>query len=123
MWEIPGSTTEGDPGPTDTVYLGTFPRAVLDKVGLYDESLIRNQDYELNWRLQEAGEEVWFEPRLRVRYTPRPDLLALWRQYYDYGRWKNRVIRRHPASLRPRQLAPPALVVGLSVSTLAAVGG
>ncbi len=68
----------GDPGPTDTVYLGTFPRAVLDKVGLYDESLIRNQDYELNWRLHEAGEEVWFEPRLRVRYTPRADLLALW---------------------------------------------
>ena len=55
--------------------------------------------------------------------TPRPDLLALWRQYYDYGRWKNRVIRRHPASLRPRQLAPPALVVGLSVSTLAALAG
>ncbi len=113
----------GEPGPTDTVYLGTFPRAVLEKVGLYDESLIRNQDYELNWRLHEAGEEVWFEPRLRVRYTPRADLVALWRQYYDYGRWKNRVIRRHPASLRPRQLAPPALVVGLSLSALAALAG
>ena len=66
---------------------------------------------------------MWFEPRLRVRYAPRPDLLALWRQYYDYGRWKNRVIRRHPASLRPRQLAPPALMVGLSLSALAALAG
>ena len=113
----------GDPGPTDTVYLGTFPRAVLDKIGLYDESLIRNQDYELNWRLHEAGEEVWFEPRLRVQYTPRADLLALWQQYFDYGRWKNRVIRRHPASLRPRQLAPPALVVGLSAVCTGCVGG
>ena len=49
---------------------GHLPGAVLEKVGLYDESLIRNQDYELNWRLQEAGEEVWFEPRLRVRLHP-----------------------------------------------------
>jgi glycosyltransferase involved in cell wall biosynthesis len=103
----------GDAGPTDTVYLGAFDRSALQAVGGFDETLTRNQDYELNVRLREAGGTVWFDPEIEVVYTPRSGLLALWRQYYDYGRWKRRVVRMHPDSLRWRQAGPPILVIGL----------
>lgn len=106
----------GSEGPVDTVYLGAFRRDALEAVGGYDESLIRNQDYELNWRLREAGGTVWFDPDLRVLYRPRQSVGGLARQYLDYGRWKREVLRRHPRSVRPRQLAAPALVVGLAGS-------
>ena len=101
----------GDPGPTDTVYLGVFRRSALARVGGFDETLVRNQDYELNWRIRDTGGVVWFDPRLRVRYRPRSSLRALGRQYFEYGHWKREVLRRHPRSTRVRQLVAPAAVV------------
>ncbi len=114
----------GAPGPVDTVYLGVFRRDALERAGGFDETLVRNQDYELNWRLRDAGGVVWFDPELRVRYRPRARLSALTRQYFEYGQWKREMLRRHPRSLRWRQLAPPAallangagLVLGATVS-------
>jgi len=112
--------TGGDPGPVDTVYLGVFRRDALDRVGGFDETMLRNQDYDLNWRLREAGGVVYFHPDLRVAYHPRSSLRALARQYFQYGTWKRVMLRRHPASLRWRQLVPPALLVGLLGSLVAA---
>ncbi|MBT6099704.1 MAG: glycosyltransferase family 2 protein [Marinovum sp.] len=109
----------GTEGPTDTVYLGTFTRAALDSVGGYDESLIRNQDYELNWRLRQAGYLVWFDPKLKVDYWPRDTLKKLASQYFQYGAWKRRVIFRNPKSLRLRQLVAPTFVLGLLGSLVA----
>ena len=108
----------GEPGPTDTVYLGAFDRRALLAVGGYDDSLIRNQDYELNWRLREAGHVVWIDPILVVNYRPRGSYRALASQYFQYGAWKRFVLVRNPRSLRARQLAAPGLIVGLVVSAL-----
>lgn len=111
----------GDPGSVDTVYLGVFRRQALLDVGGYDEALVRNQDYELNIRLRAAGWTVWFDPDLEVHYHPRRTLRALADQYHQYGRWKRVVVRRHPGSLRPRQVVPPVAVVanlaGLALAT------
>lgn len=106
----------GTPGPTDTVYLGAFDRAILDEVGGFHEGLVRNQDYELNYRLRKAGHVVWFDPALEVTYRPRSSPAALWRQYFDYGRWKRAMLAANPGALRWRQLAPIALVLGLAAS-------
>ena len=108
----------GTPGPVDTVYLGVYRRAVLEEVGGFDESLVRNQDYELNVRIRNAGYTVWFDPRRVVDYQPRSSLSALWRQYNDYGRGKRCVVAKHPSSLKPRQAAPPVLVLGLAASVV-----
>ena len=113
----------GPAGPVDTVPLGVFRREALEAVGGFDEGLARNEDYELNWRLREAGGTVWFEPGLRVVYRPRGDAGTLARQYFDYGRWKPVVLRRHPRSLRARHLAAPALVLGLGASAVCAAAG
>lgn len=105
----------GAEGPTDTVYLGVFGRAAVEAAGLFDERLERNQDYELNIRLRQAGGVVWFDPALEVAYRPRGTLPALARQYFDYGRWKRSVVRLHPGFVRVRQLVPPATTVAVSV--------
>lgn len=113
----------GAPGPSDTVYLGNFRRDAIETVGLFDEELVRNQDYELNYRLRRAGETVWFDPELVVDYYPRTSIRALWRQYFDYGAGKRRMLRMHPGSLRLRQLAAPTLVIGLVGSLVAGLAG
>lgn len=113
--------TGSEPGEVDTVYLGTFDRAVLEAVGGYDPRMTRNQDAELNLRLRAAGHRVWFDPGLEVAYRPRGSVAALWRQYVQYGRWRRVTARLHPGSLRPRQLAAPALVIGGAVAIVASL--
>ncbi len=108
--------TGGSQGPVDTVYLGVFRREALERAGGFDACLIRNQDYELNIRLRAAGGTVWFDPSLWAVYRPRGSLLALGRQYFEYGWWKREVLRIHPASLKARQAVPPLV-------TVAVVGG
>ena len=103
-------------GPADTVYLGVFDREALESVGGFDETLGRNQDYELNWRLREQGHSVWLDPSLVVDYVPRSDYSGLARQYFAYGAWKRTMLVRNPRSLRIRQLAAPALAAGLAFS-------
>ena len=111
--------TGGPAGPVDTVYLGVFRREVLAAAGGFDGRLDRNEDYELNWRLRRSGGTVWFDPALGSVYRPRATPRALARQYFDYGRGKRRTLCLHPGSWRPRQLAPPLLVLGLCASALA----
>ena len=114
----------GREGPTDTVYLGVFRRDALAAVGGFDETLLRNQDYELNWRLRESGETVWFDPELVVDYQPRRSWAGLARQYFDYGMWKRVVLQKHPGSWRLRQLAAPILLLLIIASGFAAaIGG
>jgi glycosyltransferase involved in cell wall biosynthesis len=89
-------------GIVDTVYLGCWPRDVFDRIGMFDEELVRNQDDEFNLRLARAGGKIWQSPRISSRYIARNSLLALFRQYQQYGYWKVRVIQKHrrPASVR-----------------------
>lgn len=97
----------------DTVYLVAYRREIVERIGLYDESMDVNEDYELNYRLRQAGGRILLSPRIRSTYRPRPSLGALARQYFRYGRWKARVLRKHPRSLVWRQVAAPLLVASL----------
>lgn len=114
--------TGGDAGPADTVYLGVFRRQAVQRVGGFDESFLRAQDWEMNHRIRETGGLVWFEPRMRVTYRPRGSMAALARQYFNYGRWRRVVMRHHPGTTTLRYLAPPAATVsvlaGLLVGTI-----
>ena len=105
--------TGGEAAPAETVYLGVFRREALEQQGGYNEEFIRAQDWELNFRIREAGGLIWFSPELRVSYRPRPSMLALARQYKDYGRWRHVVARYHSGSINLRYLAPPAAVCAI----------
>ena len=110
--------TGGEAGAADTVYLGVFRREWLTRLGGYDPRFVRAQDWELNHRIREAGGLVWFSPRLRVAYRPRPTLAALARQYRDYGRWRRVVARTHAGTINARYLAPPLALAGVVVGLL-----
>ncbi len=110
--------TGGVAGEVDTVYLGAFRREALLSIGGFDERFTRAQDWELNFRLRENGGTVYFDPRLQVIYRPRPNLRKLAKQYFEYGRWRRVVSRRHAGTINYRYLAPPVALAGFVSSIL-----
>lgn len=106
-------------GAVDTVYLGAWRREDLLRLGGFDESLVRNQDDELNLRIVRSGGCVWQSAAIRSWYTPRASFLALWRQFYQYGYWKVPLIRKHRLPASPRHLVPFAFVALLDLLLLA----
>ena len=97
----------------DTVPFGSFRRELIDRVGLFNESLHTNEDYEFNVRVRRAGGRIWLDPSIRSIYFARATLLELARQYWRYGYWKWRMLRRYPDTLRWRQALPPLFVLSL----------
>jgi succinoglycan biosynthesis protein ExoA len=97
----------------DTVPMGAYRPEAFRRAGLFDESLVRNQDDEFNLRLRRAGGRVVLDPAIRVFYTPRGSFRRLFRQYYEYGRWKAPVMRKHARATSARSLVPGAFVLGL----------
>jgi succinoglycan biosynthesis protein ExoA len=100
-------------GSLDTVYLGCWPREVFDRIGLFDEELVRNQDDEFNLRLARAGGKIWQSPRIRSWYSPRGSLGELLRQQMQYGYWKVRVIQKHRMPASVRHLIPALFVISM----------
>ncbi len=101
------------PGEVETVPFGAFRRATIEKVGFFDESLLTNEDYDLNTRILRSGGKVWLDPAIRSVYFARSSLPALARQYFRYGFWKLRMLQRYPQTLRWRQALPPTFVLSL----------
>jgi hypothetical protein len=97
---------------------GCFRKEALLAVGGFDERFTRAQDWELNFRLRQSGGVIYFDPRLKVIYRPRSTVKALAKQYFEYGRWRRVVSRRHKGSINYRYLAPPFTVVATSLSIL-----
>ena len=97
----------------DTLAFGAYRRQVFDRVGLFDEELVRNQDDEFNYRLRAAGGRIWLDPRIRSTYYARSTFRSLWRQYYQYGYWKVRVFQKVPGSAQLRHWAPPLFALAV----------
>jgi glycosyltransferase involved in cell wall biosynthesis len=118
--------TGGEAGAADTVYLGTFKKSAILQAGGFDEKYIRAQDWELNHRLRLNGGVIWFDPRLVVTYRPRDTFGKLAKQYFEYGRWRRAVSRKHQGTVNYRYLAPPialvinllSIILGLTLNTL-----
>jgi len=112
----------GQEGPAETVYLGVFRREILDRVGGYDPTFQRAQDWEMNHRIRQVGGVVWFNPAMQVTYRPRGKIKALAKQYFHYGRWRREMMRTHEGTASARYLAPPVAVSAiLAGSTAAAI--
>ncbi len=105
----------------ETVPFGAFKRQLLEQVGMFDETLLTNEDYEFNTRIREAGGKIWFDPQIRSVYFARGNLSTLARQYWRYGYWKLQMLRRYPHTIRWRQAIPPLFVAGLILLVLTAL--
>lgn len=100
----------------DTLAFGAYKREVFNRIGLFDEELVRNQDYDLNYRLRKAGGRILLTPAIKSHYYTRSSLRKLWSQYFQYGFWKVQMLRKHPHSIRVRQLVAPSFVLVLLLS-------
>jgi len=105
-------------GNIDTVYLGCWKKVTLEKIGLFDDKLVHNQDDELNLRLFRLGGRVWQSPKIRSLYYPRSSLIALFNQYMQYGYWKVCVIQKHKLPASIRHVIPGIFVVLLILLTI-----
>jgi len=106
-------------GWVDTLAFGTHHKWIVDRIGYFDEELVRNQDDEFNLRIILAGGKIWMSKSIRSTYYSRVSLHKLWQQYFQYGFWRIRTLQKHkrPASLR--QLAPLLFVSSLLLLGLA----
>jgi succinoglycan biosynthesis protein ExoA len=105
----------------DTVPFGAFRADAFQRVGLFDESLVRNQDDEFNLRLRRAGGRIVRDPSITLEYTPRGTFRGLFRQNYEYGRWKVPVMMKHRRVVSMRSLAPAALVGSVVLLTVLSI--
>ncbi|MGF3057312.1 glycosyltransferase family 2 protein [Microbacterium sp. YY-01] len=105
----------------ESAYLGVMRREAIESVGLFDESVRRGEDWELNLRLRQAGFRVWFDPALSVTYWPRESPLRLARQFRATGTWRGELVRRYGRSNSIRFFAPPLLFVALIIAVAVAI--
>ena len=112
-------TSSGKTMYVDTVAFPAYTRAVLDRLGPFDEELVRNQDDEYNYRLRKAGGRILLAADVRSRYFSRSSIKSLWRQYFQYGYWKVRVLQKHPRQMCARQFVPPVFAAVLAGAALA----
>jgi succinoglycan biosynthesis protein ExoA len=108
-------------GEAESAYLGVMRRDVLNEVGLFDESIRRGEDWELNLRIRQAGHRVWFDPALFVTYWPRESWVRLARQFRATGAWRGELVRRYGRSNGLRFFAPPALVLNVVIAVLVGI--
>lgn len=102
----------------DTVAFPGYTREIIEKAGAFNEELVRNQDDEYNYRIRKLGGKILLSPDIRSRYYSRSTFKSLWRQYYQYGFWKVRVLQLHPRQMSLRQFVPFVFVLSLIVLTL-----
>ncbi len=100
-------------GVVDTVTYGCWPREVFDRLGLFDEELVRNQDDEFNLRLTRSGGKIWQSPLIKSWYRPRTSMASLFTQYMQYGYWKVRVIKKHKLLPSARHIIPLCFLLSL----------
>ncbi|HIP32435.1 MAG TPA: glycosyltransferase family 2 protein [Crocinitomicaceae bacterium] len=97
----------------DTVGTPMYKKEVFEKIGLFDEVLVRNQDDDFNYRVTQAGGKIFYNNDISLKYYVRATFSGLWRQFFQYGYWKVYVNQKHSSVTTYRQLVPPAFVLYL----------
>jgi len=108
-------------GYVDTVAFGAYKKEVFEKIGFFDDELVRNQDDEFNFRVLQAGYKIYLNKEIQADYFVRGSFDKLWRQYYQYGYWKVYVNRKHKTVTTVRQLIPVIMVSAFGITILLAM--
>jgi succinoglycan biosynthesis protein ExoA len=102
----------------DTGFTGVWRKATLERYHGWDEEFVNDQDFELAARIRADGGRIMCVPAMAAEYIPRRTFRALARQYWRYGFFRVRTIRRHPGSMRRSHVLPPAVALAV-LGTLA----
>ncbi len=109
-----------------SIFHGAYRREVFERVGGYNEALIRTEDNDMSYRIREAGFDIVFDPSIHSVQYMRSSLGRMLRQKFGNGYWIGRTLYVQPRCVRPYHLVPFAfvcvvlamLVLGLLVSWL-----
>jgi glycosyltransferase involved in cell wall biosynthesis len=110
-----------EPRWVDNVPFGCYRRSVFERIGLFDEDLVRNQDDELNLRLIRKGGRILLVPSIHSHYHARGSLAKLARMNFQYGYFKPLVIRKIGAVMTVRQVVPATFVLALVTGLVASL--
>ena len=100
----------------DTLAFGAYKRDVFTKIGGYDEELIRNQDDEFNWRLIQNSGSIWLDPSIKSKYHSRTSILLFFKQYFQYGFYKVRVMQKRKGLSSIRHFIPAIFILSLMIT-------
>ena len=106
------------PNFVQTLAFGAYKREIFELIGGYDEELIKNQDDEFNFRMNQKGYKIWLDPSIKSYYHSRDNFKKLFRQYYFYGFYKVRVIQKRASFSSWRHLVPGGFLLCLIFSIL-----
>jgi len=107
----------------DTVFGGCWKKQDVIKVGGFNESWVRNQDYEFNFRLRSQIGKIILNPDIKCKYYCRERISLLAVQYFNYGFWRFQTFKQHPSTFTLRQAAPILLLFGLLISLIFLING
>jgi len=108
---------------SDGLMWGVYRRSVFDRVGPFDERLLRNQDDELCHRLCQHGGRMVVSPDMHFWHVARPSFRTLWRQFFEWGGFRVATVAKHRRPATVRQVLPPLLVGGLGAAVVMQAGG
>jgi glycosyltransferase involved in cell wall biosynthesis len=97
----------------DTIGTPMYPKFVFERIGFFDENLVRNQDDDFNYRVSKAGGKIFFSSEISLKYYVRSNFQSLWKQFYQYGYWKVYVNKKHRTITTLRQVIPALFVIFL----------
>jgi glycosyltransferase involved in cell wall biosynthesis len=109
-----------EPKWVDTVPFGCYWKEVFERIGLYNEALLRNQDDELNHRLIKLGGRVLLVPEIVSFYTARETLAKLWTMFYQYGYFKPLAAKAVGSVMTGRQVVPSLFLFSLALAAFIA---
>ena len=105
----------------DTVFCGCYKKTTLQKIGYYNEHLVRSQDIELNLRLQKMGGKIMLFPDIVSYYYPKGTFKEFIFHEFRDGIWAVYPLKFTKTFFRIRHYLPLLLVmimVLLSVASL-----
>jgi succinoglycan biosynthesis protein ExoA len=110
-------------GYADGVQFPAYRKWLFEKVGLFDEVMVRTEDDELSFRIAKAGGKTYVSPRVKYQYYVRDSIRKLYQQYVQYAFWRIPVFKKHGRPTTVRQIVPTLffltmlilLVVGLAL--------
>ena len=105
----------------DTLAFGAYKKYIFEKIGGYDQELVRNQDDEFNFRLIQSGEKIWLDPSIKSKYHCRNSYYKLFLQYFSYGLFKVRVIQKRRSFASLRHLIPSIFVLSFFSSLIMSI--
>jgi len=111
----------GKRGYVTTVSFGAYWSDVFKEYGDFDERFVRTQDYEMNYRIVNSGGRIFMNPDIKSYYYPRKSLFNLWKQYFQFGYWKTKVMKKYGKVLSMGNLIPSGFILGLLGSGISAI--